>query len=221
MEKRNDIWVEKWRPKTFDDVVGQDDIVKAIRSRLDNLPHLIFEGLSGTGKTTVVKIIARELDADFLELNSSNERGIEVVRSKILNFCKHLSISNAPYKILFLDESDSMTNESQLALRPMMEHYSYNCRFVFGCNYVDKIIRPIRSRCKEYKFRPIDKNSMVRRLKFIAEREKLFVSMSEKDIEEALGQISERSRGDLRRAINDLQMDGLRINSETEQMFNY
>ena len=215
------IWLEKYRPKEFSEIVGQDEIIKAIKSRvgdnpqLCNLPHLIFEGKAGTGKTTTAKVIAEMLDTDFMELNSSEERGIDTVRGKIMSFCKHLSFHvEAPFKILFLDEMDSMTSDAQLALRPMMERYAHNTRFFIGCNYLDKIIQPIQSRCKVYRFRPVDEGNIVKRLKYIAEKENIFISMAEEDFEE----LARSSRGDMRKAINSLQM-GDYGHSDTEQVF--
>lgn len=214
MNKMENIWVEKYRPEVFSEIVGQDEIVQAIQTRINNLPHMIFEGNSGTGKTTIAKVIAKTLNADFMELNSSEERGIETVRGKIMSFCKHLSFNNgAPYKILFLDEADSMTIEAQLALRPLMERWSHNCRFIIGCNYLDKIIQPIRSRCKIYRFHPIDKNNIIKRLQHIAQKENI--------MNDGLEEIADRSRGDLRRAINDLQMNDFGDNSEVGQVFNF
>ncbi len=196
------IWIEKHRPKELSEIVGQDEIIATIESRINNLPHMIFEGKAGTGKTTTAKVIATTIDADFLELNSSEERGIDVVRGKIMSFCKHLSFNvEAPFKILFLDEADSMTSEAQLALRSMMEKYAHNTRFIFGCNYLDKIISPLISRCKVYRFRPLDNLSIIRRLEYIVDKENMTVK--EEDYEE----LANRARGDMRRAINDLQMN--------------
>lgn len=216
--KLDDVWVEKYRPNSFDGIVGQDEIVKAISDAIEkgNLSNLIFEGKAGTGKTTMAKAIANELDAEFMELNSSEERGIEIVRGKITTFVRHLSFNNQ-IKICFLDEADSMTTEAQMCLRPIMEKYTHNCRFIIGCNYVDKIIAPIRdSRCKVYRFKPIDKEAVLKRLLYIAEKENIFVSMSRKD--RALAELSERCRGDMRKAINSLQMGDYGL-SETEQIF--
>jgi len=218
--KLDDVWVEKYRPETLDEIVGQDEIVTAISEAIakGNLSNLIFEGKAGTGKTTTAKAIANKLDADFMELNSSEERGIEIVRGKITKFVKHLSFNGKQIKICFLDEADSMTTEAQMCLRPVMEKYTRNCRFIIGCNYVDKIIAPIRnSRCKIYRFKPIDKNSVLKRLLHIAEKENIFISMTEKD-REALAELSERCRGDMRKAINDLQMGDYDL-SESEQVF--
>lgn len=217
MEKReNLIWLEKYRPKTFDEFVGQDEIIQAIKPRIGNLPNLIFEGKAGTGKTSLAKLLAKEIDAELLELNASDERGIDVIRGKVLSFVKHLSFTNAPYKLAFLDEADSITVDAQSALRAIIEKYNHNVRFIFGCNYIDKIIQPIRSRCKVYRFKPIAKEAVLKRLLYIAERENIFVSMSDKD--RALGELSERCRGDMRKAINSLQMGDYDL-SETEQIF--
>lgn len=210
----NNIWIEKYRPQKLEEIVGQDDIINTIKERIDNLPHMILEGNAGTGKTTTAQAISHELDSDFMELNSSEERGIDTVRGKIMSYVKHLSFHHAPYKILFLDEADNMTPDSQMALRPLMEKHSHNCRFIFGCNYVDKIIKPLISRCKVYRFRPIDTDSIIKRLKYIAEKENIYTSIADKDYIE----IAERCRGDIRKAINDLQM-GEYGHTEVEQIF--
>jgi len=214
----DNVWTEKYRPKKFEEIVGQDEIITAIQNKIGNLPHMIFEGKAGTGKTTTSQVISQTLNTDFLELNSSEERGIDIVRGKIMSFAKHLSFKPAPYKILFLDEADSMTSEAQLALRPLMEKHAHNCRFIIGCNFIDKIISPIKSRCKMYRFKPIDTNSIIKRLRYVANKEKVFISMSEQDINDALEELAERSRGDLRKAINDLQM-GDYNRTEIEQIF--
>lgn len=213
--KENNVWFEKHRPQTFEEIVGQDEIINVIIPRLDNLTHMIFEGKAGTGKTTTAQVIAKTINADFMELNSSEERGLDTVRGKITNFCRHLSFNDAPYKILFLDEADNMTNDAQAALRPIIEKYSHNCRFIIGCNYIDKIIPPIKdSRCKIYRFKPINNNDVVKRLRLIAERENIHMSISEKDYVE----IAENSRGDMRKAINKLQM-GDYGHTEVAQVF--
>lgn len=217
MNKEN-VWIEKHRPETLDEIVGQDETIHAIKNRLDNLPHMIFDGPAGTGKTTCAKCIAIELGCDFKTINSSEERGIEVVRHKITDFARHLGFTHASYKILFLDEADGITSDAQDAMKSLIEKYSHNCRFMLGCNNIDKIIQPIKSRCKIFRFRPVDKDSMVKRLRFIAEQENVFISMSEQDKDNALEELAERARGDMRRAINDLQM-GDYGTSEVGQIF--
>lgn len=209
-----DVWIEEYRPQTFDEIVGQDEIIEAIKGRLHNLPHMIFEGRAGVGKTSCAIVIANTLDADFMELNSSSERGIDTIRGKIMSFCKHLGINKDTPKILFMDEADSMTNDAQMCLRPVIEKYSHNVRFIFGCNDINKIIIPIQSRCKIYRFRPVEMNAIVKRLRFIAEQENIHLVVSERDYTA----IAEHSHGDFRKAINDLQM-GEKY-SETAELFN-
>jgi replication factor C small subunit len=209
----SNVWIEEYRPETFDEIVGQDEIIEAIKQRLPNIPHMIFEGKAGTGKTTTAKVIANTMNADFMELNSSEERGIETVRGKIMSFCKHLGINSDVPKILFLDEADGITAVAQESLRPVIEKYSHNVRFIFGCNDLTKIILPIQSRCKIYRFRPVDTNSIVKRLRYIAEQENIHLAIADKDYIA----IADHSHGDFRKAINDLQM-GEKY-SETSEIF--
>ena len=150
----SEIWTEKYRPSTFADLVGQEDVIKRVASLTDslNIPHLLFAGPAGTGKSTLALIVVRELfkenwKENYLELNASDERGINVVREKVKNFARTKSIGNVPFKIIFLDEADALTPEAQQALRRTMENYSATCRFILSCNYSSKIIDPIQSRC--------------------------------------------------------------------------
>jgi replication factor C small subunit len=216
MEVKNmsNVWIEEYRPYSLEEIVGQDEIIQQIKSRLPNIPHMIFEGKAGVGKTTTAKAIANTLDADFMELNSSEERGIDTVRGKIMSFCKHLGINKDVPKILFLDEADGITGIAQESLRPVIEKYSHNVRFIFGCNDLSKIILPIQSRCKVYRFRPVDSNSIIKRLRYIAEQENITLAVMDKDYTA----IADHSHGDMRKAINDLQM-GEKY-SETSELFN-
>jgi replication factor C small subunit len=200
-----EIWVEKYRPRELDQVVGQDYVVRGLESyvRLKNLPHLMFVGPAGTGKTSAAIALARALYGDnwrsnFTELNASDERGIEVVRNKIKNFARTAPIA-APFKIIFLDEADSLTPDAQSALRRTMESFSMSCRFVLSCNYSNKIIEPIQSRCAVYRFTPIAPADMIAKLRQIAEKER--VSITETALQ-AIGYVAD---GDLRRAVNTLQ----------------
>jgi replication factor C small subunit len=195
----NKIFIEKYRPKTFNDIVGQADTITFIKKHIDNLPHLIFYGKAGLGKTTLALIIANESNSDILELNSSDERGIDTVRGRIMNFIRHSSLKGK--KILFLDESDQLTGDAQLCLRPIMEKYAFNCRFILACNDISKIIEPLQSRCKAFEFKPLDPNDIMLRLRFIADNE--FIKASDGD----LRNIAIKSNGDMRKAINDLQME--------------
>ncbi len=187
------------------DVIGQPHIVSRLESyvKLKNLPHLLFSGAAGTGKTSAAIALAHELYGsswrnNFTELNASDERGIDVVRNKIKNFARTAPI-NAPFKIIFLDEADSLTPDAQSALRRTMESYSMSCRFILSCNYSSKIIEPIQSRCAIYRFTPIDAAALKQRLEYIATNENIDVSG------EALDAITYVAGGDLRKAINTLQ----------------
>lgn len=201
-----ELWVEKYRPKKFDEIVGQDAIVARLRSYAEtrNLPHLLFAGPAGTGKTTCSIVLARELFGEywrenFMELNASDERGIEVIRGNIKSFARTASLGGASFKLIFLDESDALTSEAQSALRRTMELYSRNCRFVFSANYPGKIIDPIQSRCAVFQFSPLHDADIQKCVENIVKAEELNITR------EAVDYIIRYSRGDSRRAINTLQ----------------
>ncbi|KAI8903138.1 P-loop containing nucleoside triphosphate hydrolase protein [Gorgonomyces haynaldii] len=201
-------WVEKYRPKTLDQITAQQETVQVLMNSLktENLPHLLFYGPPGTGKTSTCLALCREMyGSEFksrvLELNASDERGIDVVRDKIKNFAK-LSVKNdklPPYKIVILDEADSMTQDAQSALRRTMETYSKITRFCIICNYLSKIIDPLASRCAKFRFQPLQKQESVDRLRYICQMEQIEAT---DDGLEALVDIAE---GDLRQAITLLQ----------------
>jgi len=203
----DDIWVEKYRPAKLADVVGQDAIVERLMAYIKSksLPHLLFAGPAGTGKTTSAIAIAKDLYGEpwrqyFQELNASDERGIDVVREKIKEFARTAPIGDHAFKILFLDEADALTSDAQAALRRTMEKYTRTCRFILSCNFSSKIIDPIQSRCAVFRFRPIRGEDVGKHLKKIAKAEKITIT---KDGLEALLYVAQ---GDMRRAINALQV---------------
>ena len=202
----SEIWTEKYRPSIFADLVGQEEIIKRVESLTNslNIPHLLFAGPAGTGKSTLALIVVKELFKEnwkdnYLELNASDERGINVVREKVKNFARTKSIGNVPFKIIFLDEADALTPEAQQALRRTMENYSTTCRFILSCNYSSKIIDPIQSRCAMFRFKLLEKKDIEKVIQKIVLRENLTVTP------EATEMLYEGSEGDCRRCINLLQ----------------
>ncbi len=200
-----EIWIEKYRPQTLADIKGQDDIVERLQSYIAqrDLPHLLFSGGAGIGKTTAATAIAREVYGDdwrgnFLELNASDQRGIDVVRDRIKNFARS-AFGSHDYRIIFLDEADSLTSDAQSALRRTMEQFSDNTRFILSCNYSSKIIDPIQSRCAVFRFSPLSDDAVGAQIDDIAAAEGIEVTA---DGREAL---IYAAGGDMRRAINSLQ----------------
>ncbi|VVC93035.1 replication factor C subunit 4 isoform X1 [Leptidea sinapis] len=207
-------WVEKYRPKTIDDIVDQGEVVQVLRECLSgsDLPHLLFYGPPGTGKTSAILAAARQLFGDItrdrvLELNASDERGIQVIRDKVKAFAQ-LTVSSTksdgrpcpPFKLVILDEADSMTNAAQAALRRTMERETRTTRFCLICNYVSRIIPPITSRCSKFRFKPLSRENVIKRLREVCESEG--VNVGEGDV---LHQAVDTCDGDLRRALTALQ----------------
>jgi replication factor C small subunit len=201
------VWVEKYRPHSLDDMVGQESILPALRAYAarHSIPHLLFAGPPGTGKTTAALALAHDLYGaewrqNFLELNSSNERGIDTVRTTIKDYVRAAPIGGTGFKILLLDEADALTSEAQNSLRRLMERHSAACRFVLSCNYSSRIIEPIQSRCAVFRFRTYKPDQIRLQLERVAAAEKLTVQPAAYDT------IVAACAGDLRRATNLLQL---------------
>ncbi len=199
-------WTEKYRPAKLSEVVGQEEVVKSLKAfvKSNNMPNMLFAGPAGVGKTTCCLALAHELfgkdiAGNFLELNASDERGIDVVRGRIKDFARSVSLGDAPFKLIFLDEGDALTSDAQQALRRTMESNAAVTRFIISANYSSRIIEPIQSRCAVFRFLPLKEEDMDKALQHVAKAEKLKV---DKEAYEAISYISE---GDMRKALNILQ----------------
>lgn len=199
------VWIERFRPDDLDDVKGQVQTVKALKQYVNegDIPNLLFSGPPGVGKTASAVAIARELYGDswednFLELNASDERGIDVVRDRVKKFAR-ASASNVDFRIIFLDEADALTPDAQSALRRTMERYAGNVRFILSCNYASKIIEAIQSRCSRYRFTPLSDEAVEEQIREITESEGIQIT------DDAVDALVYASNGDMRRAINGLQ----------------
>ena len=202
------MWVEKYRPKTLSAIVGQKEIIGSLEALIKDptdMPHLMFSGSAGVGKTTTALCLSREILKknynlnSVLELNASDERGIEMVREKVKKFSKWSGFADIPFKIIILDEADEMTSAAQTALRRTIEDASKICRFILIANNVSKIIEPIQSRCAAFKFTTVSEEDVITRLEEIAKEEKV------KTDKKGLKEIYDYAEGDLRHAINLMQ----------------
>ncbi len=205
------VWVEKYRPASLADMVGQEAIVPLLRAYAAqrSMPHLLFAGPPGTGKTTAALALAHDLYGaewrqNFRETNASDERGIDTVRTSIKQYARTSPLGEVAFKLLFLDEADNLTSEAQAALRRLMERYSSSCRFILSCNYSSRIIDPIQSRCAVFRFRPYSPESIRSQLERVAKAE------GKKLTPEALETLVTASSGDMRRAVNLLQLSAAR-----------
>jgi len=208
MSSSNVMWVEKYRPQKISELVNQKETIGSISSMLKNqseLPHLLFSGSAGVGKTSAALCLSREILGEHwkdytLELNASDERGINMVRERVKKFSRFAGLdTEIPFKMIILDEADEMTNDAQTALRRIIEDTAKICRFILIANNLSKIIEPIQSRCVVFKFTKISDKEILSQLKFIGKKEKI------KADEKGLNAICDYTDGDLRHAINILQ----------------
>ncbi len=212
-------WTEKYRPKKLDEVAGQKETVASLRAfvKARNMPNMLFAGPPGVGKTTCCLALAHEIYGDrisgnFLELNASDERGIDIVRGRIKDFARSVSLGDAPFKLIFLDEGDALTSDAQQALRRTMEANSAVTRFIISANYSSRIIEPIQSRCAVFRFMPLDHKDMLKALERVEKGEKLKVD------EKAYEAIFYVSEGDMRRALNIMQGCAMHSQHITEEL---
>jgi len=201
-------WVEKYRPHHLNEIVGQREIVERLKNFVNDnsMPHLIFAGPAGTGKTTSALALTRDIlkgkmksNQTYLELNASDARGIDVIRTMVKDFAKSVVPEDIPFKILILDEADNMTAPAQQALRRTMENYTKTCRMILICNYSNKIILPIQSRCATFRFKPVSNEEIKNRILYIINQESIKIE------ESGLNALIYVANGDLRRAVNYLQ----------------
>ena len=204
-DRGREIWIEKYRPQALEDVVGHEAITERLQQYINqkDLPHLLFAGPAGTGKTTSALTVAKEIYGDdwrenFLELNASDQRGIDVVRDRIKSFAR-ASFGGYDHRIIFLDEADALTSEAQSALRRTMEQFSDNTRFILSCNYSSQIIDPIQSRCAVFRFSPLGDDAVAEQIRIIAAEEGIEIT------DEGMEALVYAADGDMRKAINGLQ----------------
>lgn len=201
-------WIEKYRPRKLDEIINQEHVVASLKNIVvsKNVPHMLFAGPPGTGKTATAHAFAQELfgpryveDGHFVEINASDERGIETIRERVKTYARSVPFGGIGFRILLLDESDQLTDAAQHAFRRTMEQFSATCRFILAANYSNRIIEPIQSRCAVLRFRPLSRDMVAVMVERIAKNEKLTVD------DEAVDAIYEFSLGDMRKAINILQ----------------
>lgn len=215
----NSLWVEMFRPSTLDGYIGNEFMVNKFKTYIANndMQHLLLHGPAGTGKTTAAKILAKGLDADILYINASDENNIDTVRDKIKGFASSMGMHR--WKIVILDEADHITIQAQAALRNLMETFSNTCRFILTCNYIEKILAPIRSRCQEFNVTPPDKKTVAMRLKSILDDRKIKYELTD------LVHIIDLAYPDIRKVINTTQshvLNGeLKVNKNDKMILSY
>jgi len=195
----NTLWVEKYRPSNVDTYIGNEHLLEKVSIYLDSgdLPHLLLYGKAGTGKTTLAKILVKNIECDYLYINASDENNVDTVRTKVKNFASTIGFKDL--KVIILDECDYITPNAQAALRNLMETFSKHCRFILTCNYVERIIDPIQSRCQSFQIIPPSKVEVAKHLHNILVQENVI------DKPEDIKVLVESGYPDIRRVINSAQ----------------
>ena len=214
-----EVWAEKYRPKSLKDVINQKHVIERLQAfvKEKSIPHCLFAGPAGIGKTTAALAMAQDLYGEawrqnVLELNASDARGIDVIRGEVKEFARMRAIGEVPYKLIILDEADNLTADAQHALRRTMENYTRTTRFILICNYSSKIIDPIQSRCAVFRFKPLSEKDVREFIRRIVEGEKLKID------ESGIKAIIDISEGDLRRVANLLQASAILGKKITEDV---
>ena len=202
--ENNSLWVEKYRPNKLEDYVGNEHLKEKVKLYIESgdIPHLLFYGKAGTGKTTLAKMIVKSIECDYLIINASDENGIDTIRDKIKGFASSMGFK--PFKILILDEADYLTPNGQAALRNVMETFSKHCRFILTCNFVEKVIEPIQSRCQTFQIVPPTKKDVAVQISKILNSEA--VKFEPKD----LVPIIDSAYPDIRKIINTCQLNSIK-----------
>ena len=203
MKTEHTLWVEKYRPSNLDTYIGNDQLKSKVKVYLESgdLPHLLLFGKAGTGKTTLAKLLVNNIECDYLYINASDENNVETVRSKVKNFASTMGFKD--YKIIILDECDYITPNAQAALRNLMETFSKHCRFILTCNFVERIIDPIQSRCQTFQVIPPNKNDVAKHLHNILTQENVDYDR------EDLAILVNSGYPDIRRVINGAQRQSM------------
>ena len=198
-EIKNSLWVEKYRPSNLDTYIGNEHLKSKVKVYLESgdLPHLLLYGRAGTGKTTLAKLLVNNIDCDYLYINASDENSVEIVRDKVKNFASTLGF--AEMKIIILDECDYITPNAQAALRNLMETFSKHCRFILTCNFVERVIDPIQSRCQSFQIIPPDRKQVALHVSNILQNEKVDATVDD------IVTIVNGGYPDIRRVINSIQ----------------
>lgn len=206
MKVANQIWVEAYRPQTLDEIIGHDEVVKRMKKFLEDesIPHVAFAGKQGIGKTAIIQAFARQKYGDnwrnnILELNASDERGIDTIRDKVKNYAVQGTIGDHQYKIVFLDEADALTKDAQATLRRVMEDHADITRFFLSCNYLSQIIGPIQSRCAPFSLSPLQDEDLFEIGRRVADGEEIEVE------DDTLRLMVNAASGDARKLINSMQ----------------